>query len=109
MKYEKIKISTKDITSDGIMNLINKMQKAEQKSVHILLDMHDVNIINSGSIGVLIRNHKDLQIANGGIAIINASEQLREVFENSGLVRIIPIFRQIEDYEAALESAKNNL
>ena len=104
MKYEKIKISDKDISSDGVMQLINKIQKAAKKSPNILLDFHDIEIINSGSIGVLIRNHKDLKLENGGISVINISEKLETIFENSGLSRIIPVFRQIADYEASLEA-----
>lgn len=102
MKYEKIKISEKDISSEGIVQLITKLQKAAQKKPNLLLDFKGVDIVNSGSIGVLIRQHKDLQLGNGGIALLNISETLETILDNSGLNRIIPVFKKLADYEESL-------
>src|SRR5512137_1749620 len=103
MKYEKVKITDRDITSDGIIQLINKIQKAAHKNRNLLLDFHEVNLLNSGAIGVLIRSHKDLQIEKGGLAVIGVSEQLETILDNSGLYKIIPAFKHVEEYEAYLE------
>lgn len=99
MDYEKIKVSERDIGLDGISNLINKINKASEKTNRILLDFKGIKTLNSGGIGVLIRSHKDLMLAQGGLAMFNVSETLLNVCENSGLSRIVRIFETEENYK----------
>jgi len=104
MKYEIVKLDNSDTCTESIPALISKLEKAKKKSSTLLLDMKNVTLINSGGIGVLIRTHKDLQVAGGGIVIANPAETALAMLENSGLSGIVKTYDTLADAKKALDN-----
>ncbi|OGS35817.1 MAG: hypothetical protein A2293_03280 [Elusimicrobia bacterium RIFOXYB2_FULL_49_7] len=103
MKYATIRINKNDIQASELDSFINKIEHGQKKHIHLLLDFEDVEYVNSGRLGVLIRKHKDLNLEGGGLAFVNVCESLASIFYNSGMSRIIGIFNSVADYEKTLQ------
>jgi anti-anti-sigma factor len=97
MNYYEIKITERDTSSEGLNSLIKKIEKAAKTHAScILLNMSGISAINSGAIGVIIRKHKDLKLAGSGISLSGLSESLTKICENSGLLRLVPLYQHTE-------------
>ncbi|HEX2926175.1 MAG TPA: anti-sigma F factor antagonist [Ruminiclostridium sp.] len=64
---------------------------------NIIFDFSKVNFMDSSGIGVVIGRYKNIQKLNGRAAIVNANPKLMQIFEMSGVLRIIPAFTDLED------------
>lgn len=60
-------------------------------SSNLLLDLSDVTFIDSSGLGALLGRYKRVSQAEGRMAIIAASPQVRRILELSGLLKIIPL------------------
>ena len=58
----------------------------------IVLDLEDIDFIDSSGIGAIISIYKKIEKKNRKIAIINVSPILRRILELSGLLNIIEIY-----------------
>jgi stage II sporulation protein AA (anti-sigma F factor antagonist) len=68
---------------------------------HLILDLKNVNFIDSSGLGVILGRFKRLSQIGGRVSAVNVSTQIRRIFELSGLLKIIGIYR---DREQALDS-----
>lgn len=80
-----------------------EMIKATTKN--IIFDFSKVNFMDSSGIGVIMGRYKNIQKLNGGTAIVNASTQIKRIFEMSGLLKIIPVYDTMDE---ALDKFSNN-
>lgn len=73
----------------------NELMKSSNRDV--ILDFSDVSFMDSSGIGVVIGRYKNIQKLNGKLIIINLNNQVRRIFEMSGLLKIIPVYDNVED------------
>ncbi len=66
---------------------------------HLILDLKKVNFIDSSGLGVILGRFKRLSQQGGKLSAVNVSDQIRRIFELSGLLRIMEIH---EDRQQAL-------
>ncbi len=73
----------------------------------IIFDFDCVNFMDSAGIGMLIGRYKQASLIGGRTKITNLSENVRKIFEMSGILKIIPEI----DFDAKLNfsNAKGNL
>lgn len=64
---------------------------------NIIINMEDVEYIDSSGLGTLVGGLKRVSEQKGTIAIICASTQIKKVFEITGLERVFPIYHNEED------------
>jgi len=57
----------------------------------IIFDMREVSLITSAGLRVVVMTAKQAAAAKGGLSIFGAQSAVNEVFEISGLAKIIPI------------------
>jgi anti-anti-sigma factor len=57
----------------------------------IIFDMREVSFITSAGLRVVVMTAKQTAAAKGGLSIFGAQPAVKEVFEISGLAKIIPI------------------
>lgn len=76
----------KDIVNDGIL---------KYKSNRIIIDLNDVNFMDSSGIGMLIGRYKDMQLRNGEIALTGVNKSINKILELSGINKIIKIFDSV--------------
>ena len=62
----------------------------------VILDFSNVTFMDSSGIGVILGRYKNIQKLNGKIAIINLSAQVKRVLEMSGLLKIIPMYDNLD-------------
>lgn len=65
-------------------------------SKNVIFDFSKVGFMDSSGIGVIIGRYKYIQKLNGKAVVINASPQIRRIFEMAGLLKIIPIYDNMD-------------
>ncbi len=72
----------------------NEIIKATVKN--IIFDFSNVNFMDSSGIGVVIGRYKNIQKLNGRAAIVNANPKIMQIFEMSGVLKIIPAYSNMD-------------
>ncbi len=72
---------------------------------HIVLDLQNVQYMDSGCIGVLVELMSRLQNAGGRIALVNADPNVEYLFKLTRLDRLFPICRDVMRAIDAVERA----
>ena len=63
---------------------------------NVVFDFSRVSFMDSSGIGVIMGRYKNVQKLNGKTAIVNMSSQVRRILEMSGLLRVMPVFDNID-------------
>lgn len=64
---------------------------------NIIFDFSKVNFMDSSGIGVVVGRYKNIQKLNGRAAIVTANPKIMQIFEMSGVLKIIPAYSDLED------------
>ena len=75
---------------------------------NIIFDFENVTFMDSSGIGMLIGRYKQLQIFNGKLSIYNANEKIEELIRLSGLIKLIPIFTDMNESLFYAEGGETN-
>ena len=86
------------VLRDTIDGLLGKGQKK------ILLNLGDVNYIDSSGIGELVRNYLTVIKSGGTLKVVGLSDKVEEILKITQLYKVFPEF---PDEEAALKSFPN--
>ncbi|KNY28592.1 anti-sigma F factor antagonist [Pseudobacteroides cellulosolvens] len=83
-------------TADYIRDKIDgEIIKSSTKN--IVFDFSKVGFMDSSGIGLVMGRYKNISKLNGRTAIIKANEQVRRIFEMSGVVKLVPIYDNIDE------------
>jgi stage II sporulation protein AA (anti-sigma F factor antagonist) len=63
---------------------------------NIIFDFSNVNFMDSSGIGVVVGRYKNIQKLNGKAAIVNANPKIMQIFEMSGVLKIIPAYSDMD-------------
>lgn len=63
---------------------------------NIIFDFSNVNFMDSSGIGVVVGRYKNIQKLNGKAAIVNANSKIMQIFEMSGVLKIIPAYSNVD-------------
>lgn len=74
--------------------LDSEITKATVKN--IIFDFSNVNFMDSSGIGVVVGRYKNVQKLNGKAAIVNANQKIMQIFEMSGVLKIIPVYNSLD-------------
>lgn len=72
----------------------NELIKSTVKN--IIFDFSNVNFMDSSGIGIIVGRYKNIQKLNGKAAIINANPKIMQIFEMSGILKIIPAYNDLD-------------
>lgn len=72
----------------------NELVKATVKN--IIFDFSNVNFMDSSGIGIIVGRYKNIKKLNGKAAIINANPKIMQIFEMSGILKIIPAYNDLD-------------
>lgn len=79
--------------------LISEQIKAEVENIfnqvpinNIVINLQDVNFIDSSGLGVILGRYKQLSQRNGKLALVNPKPQVKKILEFSGITKIINIY-----------------
>lgn len=79
-------------TSPQFRSFVEEKLDQYQTIKHLVLDLKKVNFIDSSGLGVILGRFKRISQAGGKLSAINVSEQVRRIFELSGLLKIMDIY-----------------
>jgi len=65
--------------------------------VHLVVDLTEVDFIDSTGLGVLIGARRRVHVLRGSLSIVGAGEEVMRVFEITGLHRVFDISRASEN------------
>jgi len=84
--------------------LRTQIDSAYDKSTcrHIVLDMANVNFMDSSGIGMIIGRYKNAEKRGGQLALANMSDSISRLYEISGLAKIILRTKTVTDALATL-------
>ena len=63
---------------------------------NIIFDFSKVSFMDSSGIGVIIGRYKNIQKIKGKAAIVKANEQIGKIFKMSGVLKLIPLYDNID-------------
>lgn len=73
-------------------------EKLFEKNVkNLILDFKNLTFMDSSGIGVIIGRYKNVSKLGGKLVITNVKSNIERIFEISGLNKLVPIYRNIED------------
>lgn len=75
----------------------------QEKRLRIILDMSEINFIDSSGLGSLVASLRSVNKLGGDIKIATIQDPVRVIFE---LTRLHHIFEIFDDKESAIESFK---
>ncbi len=86
-------------TKDGLTQQVKQI--ANQKATLVLLDLSQVEFVDSSGLGAMVAALKSLRSVGGELALCQPSAQVKTLLEITGLERIIKIYpnRQTFDQE----------
>ena len=73
----------------------------DQGKFKIIVDLEEVDFMDSSGLGVLVGGLKRVRSHDGTIALICTQENILKIFRITGLVKVFPIF---EDHDQAVKS-----
>ena len=80
------------------------IEAIENGADNLVVDMKEVDYIDSSGLGTLVGGLKRVSERQGVIAIVCTNPQIRKVFDIPGLVKVFPIFSAEEDAIKQLEA-----
>jgi len=63
---------------------------------HLILDLRNLNFMDSSGIGVFIGRYKTISKRGGQVCITNVNPQLARILDVSGLYRILKVYNTVE-------------
>lgn len=73
------------------------LKKIEQGNSKVIIDLSQVEFVDSSFLGTLVTGLKRTAIKNGDLKIVDLQEPVRTMFELTRLYKIFEIFDAVED------------
>lgn len=102
--YEKEdKLLVMEITEEIDHHIAEKIRRRADYEIQrympkkALFDFNNVSFMDSSGIGMVIGRYKLLAMLGGSLELINVNPSLERVFEMSGVAKIIPMRRKMDE------------
>jgi anti-sigma B factor antagonist len=96
-----VRVAPDTLDADNQKHFKKEVIPALEPNSRVVLDLSDVNFIDSAGLGVILSCYRHLHAANGDLKLCGLSERVRALFE---LVRMHRIFDIYNTREEALSS-----
>jgi stage II sporulation protein AA (anti-sigma F factor antagonist) len=83
-------------SAEEVRNKIDDRIERE-KITKLIMNFSGVTFMDSSGIGVVIGRFKKLSLKNGIVSIAEVNDNVRRVFELSGMFKIVKIFSSVEE------------
>jgi|SRR5919109_2562089 anti-anti-sigma factor len=80
------------------------VRKCDGENVQVIVDLSKVNYLSSIGIPMLINTAKSVTSRGGKMLLLNPQQNVAEVLDIVGIQQIIPIYTDLEDAIAGLDS-----
>lgn len=82
------------------------IESAEKGQTKIIIDLVNVDQINSTALGVIVGRLRQVRTQGGDIALIHLNERIKNIFEMMGANKVFPIFPDLESALKYYQSKK---
>jgi stage II sporulation protein AA (anti-sigma F factor antagonist) len=72
---------------------------------NIIFDFSKLSFMDSSGIGIIMGRYKNIRKLNGMAAIINTNTHIKRLLEMSGVLKLIPIYHNIDEAVTVLQKA----
>ena len=86
-----IDVYTAPLLRQAILDLI------EQGKLNVVIDMHEVDFLDSTGLGVLVEGLKRVKTREGSFAIVAIEDKILKIFDITGLNKAFPIHGSVEE------------
>jgi stage II sporulation protein AA (anti-sigma F factor antagonist) len=93
------------LTAETFRNLIER-ELFQQKTKNLILNLEQVNFIDSSGLGVILGRYKRIREQGGVVAIVGAQPHVKRVLELSGILRIIGLYDSEEQAKVQSSTGK---
>jgi len=84
-------------------SLRDTVKKVLAQSPKVVLNLHEVNYIDSGGLGTLVALHTSARNAGGAVKLARLSQRVGDLLQ---ITKLLTIFEVFDDEEAAAKSFK---
>ncbi len=106
--------SVKVIQVDGILDATKSQEfrdkittELESGAKTVLVDFKDVTFMDSSGLGALVLAFKALRAVNTRLVICSINEQIRILFELTGMDKVFEIFANQDEFHKYINSQEN--
>ncbi len=78
-------------------------------TIKLVLDMNDVDFINSSGLGTLVSILKDVRMVKGRLVLCNLAQYVQEIFEITQLSHIFDMYSTEEEAAASMSGSMANV
>jgi anti-anti-sigma factor len=82
----------------------NVIKTLESKPKIVLVDLQDITFMDSSGLGALVLAFKTLRAANTKLVLCSINEQIKILFELTGMDKIFEIFSNQDEFNKAVLS-----
>lgn len=83
-------------SAEEVRNKIDDRIERE-KITKLIMNFSGVTFMDSSGIGVVIGRFKKLSLKNGTVSIVEVNDNVKRVFELSGMFKIVKLFSSVEE------------
>ncbi|MEM8756795.1 MAG: STAS domain-containing protein [Planctomycetota bacterium] len=80
--------------ADLVETILDELEQRGE-GVHVIVDLQNVELMDSSSLGMLVFLNNRLGLIGGRVAVVNASCGLEEMFRLTQLDRMLPVCRDV--------------
>jgi anti-sigma B factor antagonist len=73
------------------------LQLGENGKIHLVVDLEEVQFIDSSGLGALLSGHKNTILQNGSFKLCNLQSQVQSMFELTRLQRVFDIYPSVQE------------
>jgi anti-sigma B factor antagonist len=77
------------------------VQLVEEHRYHLVVDMEDVEFLDSTGLGVLVGGLKRVRAHDGSLHLVCTQERILKIFRITGLTKVFPIHASVAEAVAA--------
>jgi anti-sigma B factor antagonist len=77
----------------------------DEGSTRIIVDLTKATFVDSTTLGVLVGTLKRLRAASGSLAVVCPSEDMRRLFDLTGLERVFSIHQDVESAQRSVRDS----
>ena len=86
-----IDVYTAPLLRQAILDLI------EQGKLNVVIDMHEVDFLDSTGLGVLVGGLKRVKSNEGDLRLVVTQDRIMKIFDITGLAKVFPIFTSTDE------------
>ncbi|MFW5985990.1 MAG: anti-sigma F factor antagonist [Halanaerobiales bacterium] len=83
-----------------------KIRTENNRIKHLVLDLSKVKFIDSSGLGAILGRYRFLDKKGGKVLLVNPGQQIKKIFDMSGILKIMDVYSSIDEALSELEEGR---